>query len=182
VDALGNPLRWLLTGGEVADISQARTLIEGLSTAAVMGDKGYDADALIAYMQAMGAEAVIPLRSHRTEHRAYDRHAYKDRNLVERFFSRLKQFRRVATRDDTLARHFVSLLTLGCAYSWLAYLLTGPRHFSLIRSAIFKRPCLGVSETSAEPLRSRPLRLERRSFEGLPWVQAVLWVGCYTSY
>ena len=70
VDALGNPLRWLLTGGEVADITQARTLIEGLSTAAVMGDKGYDADALIAYMQAMGAEAVISPRSHRTEHRA----------------------------------------------------------------------------------------------------------------
>ena len=57
-------MRWLLTGDEVADISQARTLIEGLSTAAVIGDKGYDADALIAYMQAMGAEAVIPPRSH----------------------------------------------------------------------------------------------------------------------
>ena len=113
-------MRWLLTGDEVADISQARTLIEGLSTAAVMGDKGYDADALIAYMQAMGAEAVIPLCSHRTEHRAYDRHAYKDRNLVERFFNRLKQFRRVATRYDTLARNFVSLLTLVCTYSWLA--------------------------------------------------------------
>jgi len=46
----------------------------------------------------MGAEAVIPPRSNRTEHRAYDRHVYKDRNLVERFFNRLKQFRRMATR------------------------------------------------------------------------------------
>ena len=116
-----------MTGGEVADIPQAHALIEGLNPEAGIGDKGYDADALVAYLHAMGIEAVIPPRSHRTEHRAYDRHAYKDRNLVERFFSRLKQFRRVATRDDTLARNFVSLLALWCTYSWLAYLLTGPR-------------------------------------------------------
>ena len=93
MDALGNPLRWILTGGEVADITQARPLIEGLSPEAVIGDKGYDADALVAYIHALGAEAVIPPRSNRTEHRAYDRHVYKDRNLVERFFNRLKQFR-----------------------------------------------------------------------------------------
>jgi transposase len=117
---LGNPLRWLLTGGEVADITQAQTLIEGLHTQAVIGDKGYDADALVAYIQAMGAEAVIPPRSNRTEPRAYDRQVYQDRNLVERFFSRLKQCRRVATRYDKLARHFVSLLNLVCTYIWLA--------------------------------------------------------------
>ena len=120
MDALGNPLRWILTGGEVADITQARPLIEGLSPEAVIGDKGYDADALVAYIHALGAEAVIPPRSNRTEHRAYDRHAYKDRNLVERFLNRLKQFRRMATRYDTLARNFVSLLNLVCAYIWLA--------------------------------------------------------------
>jgi transposase len=66
------------------------------------------------------AEAVIPPRSTRTEHRAYDRHVYKDRNLVERFFHRLKQFRRMATRYDNLVRNFVSLLNLVCAYIWLA--------------------------------------------------------------
>jgi transposase len=120
VDALGNPLRWILTGGAVADITQARTLIEDLRTEAVIGDKGYDADALVAYIHAMGAEAVIPPRSNRTEHRAYDQHVYKDRNLVERFFNRLKPFRRRATRYETLARNVVSLLTLVCAYIWLA--------------------------------------------------------------
>jgi len=120
VDALGNPLRWIVTGGEVADITQAHALIEGLNTQAVIGDKGYDADALVAYIQAMGAEAVIPPRSNRTEQRAYDRHVYKDRNLVERFFNRLKQFRRMATRYDKLACNFVSLLNLVCAYIWLA--------------------------------------------------------------
>ena len=52
--------------------------------------------------------------------RAYDRHLYKDRNLVERFFNRLKQFRRIATRYEKLTRNFVSMLNLVCAYIWLA--------------------------------------------------------------
>ena len=120
VDALGNPLRWKLTGGEVADITQAPTLIEGLRTQTVVGDKGYDADALVAQINAAGAAAVIPPRSNRREQRAYDRHVYKDRNLVERFFNRLKQFRRIATRYEKLANNFISLLNMVCAYIWLA--------------------------------------------------------------
>lgn len=120
VDALGNPLRWILTGGEVADIKQAGALIEGLGAGAVVGDRGYDADALVALIHAAGAEAVIPPRSNRTEQRDYDRHIYEDRNLVERFFSRLKQFRRIATRYEKLARNFTSMLNLACAYIWLA--------------------------------------------------------------
>ena len=120
VDALGNPLRWILTGGEVADITQAHTLIEGLHAQAIVADKGYDADALVTLIKGVGAQAVIPPRSHRTEQRAYDRHVYKDRNLVERFFNRLKQFRRIATRYEKLANNFISLLNLVCAYIWLA--------------------------------------------------------------
>jgi len=117
---LGNPLRWILTGGEVADITQARMLIEGLCPATVIGDKGYDVDAFVALIHAAGAEAVIPPRRNRTEQRPYDRHLYKDRNLVERFFNRLKQFRRIATRYEKLARNFTSMLNLVCAYIWLA--------------------------------------------------------------
>jgi len=120
VDALGNPLRWILTGGEVADITQAHTLIAGLRPQVVVGDRGYDADALVAQINAAGAAAVIPPRSNRREQRAYDRHVYKDRNLVERFFNRLKQFRRIATRYEKLALSFISLLNLVCAYIWLA--------------------------------------------------------------
>ena len=120
MDALGNPLRWILTGGEVADITQASALIEGLGAQTVVGDKGYDADALVALIQAAGADVVIPPRSNRREQRAYDRHVYKDRNLVERFFSRLKQFRRIATRYEKLARNFTSMLNLVCAFIWLA--------------------------------------------------------------
>jgi transposase len=79
VDALGNPLRWILTGGEVADITQAHTLIAGLHPQAVVGDKGYDADALVTLIHAAGAKAVIPPRNNRHEQRDYDRHVYKDR-------------------------------------------------------------------------------------------------------
>ena len=120
VDALGNPLRWILTGGEVADITQAPTLIEGFDAQAVVADKGYDADTLVALITTAGATAVIPPRSNRIEKRDYDRHLYKDRNLVERFFNRLKQFRRIATRYEKLACNFVSMLNLVCAYIWLA--------------------------------------------------------------
>ena len=120
VDALGNPLRWILTGGEAADIKQAEALIEGLPTEAVVADKAYDADALIARIVASGAVAVIPPMAHRKEQRSYDRHLYKDRNLVERFFNRIKQFRRIATRYEKLAQNYLSMLNLVCSYVWLA--------------------------------------------------------------
>jgi len=120
VDALGNPMRWILTGGEVADITQARMLIEELRPGTVVGDKGYDADAFVALINAAGATAVIPPRRNRTEQRNYDRHVYKDRNLVERFINRIKQFRRIASRYKKLACNFNSILNLVCAYLWLA--------------------------------------------------------------
>ena len=120
MDALGNPLRWILTGGEIADVTQAYALIDGFDAQTIVADKGYDADAFVALINTAGAVAVIPPRRNRTEQRAYDHHLYKDRNLVERFFSRLKQFRRIATRYEKLARNFNSMLNLVCTYLWLA--------------------------------------------------------------
>jgi transposase len=119
VDALGSPLRFRLTGGQVADIKEAQALIEGFQTQAVIGDKGYDADAFVACIEASGAEAVIPPRKHRTQQRSYDHDLYKERNLVECFFSRLKQFRRIATRYEKLARNFSSMVSLVFTYIWL---------------------------------------------------------------
>lgn len=118
VDALGNPLRLLLSGGQVADITQAQDLIAGLTAQAVVGDKGYDADALVQCIEKSGAQAVIPPKINRIVQRIYDRHIYKDRNLIERFFNRIKQFRRIATRYDKLARNYLSMLNLVCAYLW----------------------------------------------------------------
>ena len=91
-------------------------MIEDSAARAVLADTGYDADHLLLYLQARGIEAVIPPRANRLEQRDYDRELYKNRNLVERFFNRIKHFRRVATRYEKLARNFLSMITLVCAY------------------------------------------------------------------
>ena len=119
VDALGNPIRLILTAGNVADITQGPALIESFSTDAVVADKGYDSDAFVNLIVATGAEPIIPPRSHRLTPRPFDAHRYKARNLVERFFCRLKQFRRIATRYDKLALRFNAFLQLACVYIWL---------------------------------------------------------------
>lgn len=90
VDALGNPLKCLLTGGEAADISQAEPLIEGFSASHVVADKAYEADLFRDAIENSGAEAVIPPKKNRKTPITYDAYLYRDRNLVERFFNRIK--------------------------------------------------------------------------------------------
>jgi transposase len=119
VDALGNPIRILLTGGQIADVTQGEALVAGIATQAVTADKGYDSDALVETIKKQGMLANIPPRSHRNHKREVDWHRYKARHLVECFFNRLKQFRRIATRYDKLACRFNAFLHLACAYIWL---------------------------------------------------------------
>lgn len=119
VDALGNPLRLILSAGQVADIDHAAYLIARIPARVIIGDKGYDAQALIEFLRASAAQAVIPPRSNRKVLRDYDTHLYKDRNLIERFFVRIKQFRRIATRYDKLARSYMAFLHLVCTFVWL---------------------------------------------------------------
>ena len=120
VDALGNPLRVILSAGQIADIEQAEALISGQSAEFIVADKGYDSDAFVEAISAQGSQPVIPPRSNRLDPRSFDRHLYKSRNLIERFFSRIKQFRRIATRYDKLAKSFLSFVHLACAFVWLA--------------------------------------------------------------
>lgn len=117
IDGLGNPLRVVLTAGQVADIECAPELIADLPAAAVIGDKGYDSNALVEKIEAAGACAVIPPRSNRRNPRQFDRTQYRSRNLIERFFNRLKNFRRVATRYDKLAENFLVFVQLACAFA-----------------------------------------------------------------
>ena len=119
MDALGNPVRTILTAGQDADITQAEALIDGFAADAVVADKGYDSDAFVARIESQGAHAVIPPRSNRLAQRSVDWCEYKDRNLVERFFNKLKQFRRVATRYDKLDTSFISFIFLACSVIWL---------------------------------------------------------------
>lgn len=112
VDALGNPLRMILTAGQVADIECAHHLIERMPFEALIADKGYDANALVEAVETTGAQAVIPPRSNRRTPRTYDRQSYRHRNLIERFFNRIKHFRRIATRYDKLARSYMAFLRI----------------------------------------------------------------------
>ena len=120
VEGLGNLARWELTGGQAHDLTRANSLIDGVKTDAVVADKAFDANALIATITQAGAKAVIPPMAHRTVQRDFDRHQYKHRNLIERFFCRIKHFRRIATRYDKLASRFSSFIAVVASFIWLA--------------------------------------------------------------
>ena len=115
VDALGNPRRIILSAGQVHDLQMAVDLIENEQTGAVVADKAYDSDILIAFIEQIGAQAVIPPKANRLEQRAYDENLYADRNKVEPFFNRLKHYRRLATRYEKTARNFLAFWQLACA-------------------------------------------------------------------
>lgn len=119
VEGLGHLVRWTLTPGQAHDLTQAHQLIEGLTTQAVIADKAFDANALLSAIAQLGAKAVIPPMAHRRDQRSYDRHQYKHRNLIERYFCRLKEFRRIATRYDKLATRFSSFIAIVASFIWL---------------------------------------------------------------
>ena len=109
-----------LTPGQQADITKAADLLEGYDPEVVIADKGYDSDALVDKIEAKGAQAVIPPKKNRLEQRDYDSDLYKERNLVERFMNRIKQFRRVATRYEKTARNFLAFVQLAAITILLA--------------------------------------------------------------
>lgn len=119
VDALGNPLALSLTGGQVHDITQAETLLALIDPAALLGDKGYDADHFVDRLTARAIKVVIPPKSNRKVNRDCDFALYCERNLVERFFCIIKHFRAIATRYEKTARNFLAGLHLVCALAWL---------------------------------------------------------------
>ena len=107
---LGLPARLILTPGQAADMTHAKALIEGLPIEVVIADKGYDSRAVVEAIQSWGAEAVIPSLKNRAKPREIDRERYKDRNLAERFWSKAKHYRRVATRYEKTARNFLAFV------------------------------------------------------------------------
>jgi len=119
VDALGNPLALSLTGGQVHDITQAEALLGLIEPAALLGDKGYDADHFVDRLTTRAIKVVIPPKSNRKVKRDCDFALYCERNLVERFFCIIKHFRAIATRYEKTARNFLAGLHLVCALAWL---------------------------------------------------------------
>ena len=118
-DALGRPLRFIVTAGQAADSIQAPALLEGQAGDAVLADKAYDSNALRALIAGMGAEAVIPSNRTRKVIIPHDADLYKHRNRIERCFNRLKHFRRFATRYDRRTVHFTGFVHLAAAMIWL---------------------------------------------------------------
>ena len=112
-------MRFRRTAGQASDIGQGPALSKDLSCDFVSADKGYDADAFVAQMQAQGATAVIPPRANRKEQREYDKHLYRERHLVECFIHKLKHFRRVFSRFEKLAKNYLSFVYFASALIWL---------------------------------------------------------------
>lgn len=108
-----------MTGGERPDCEQAVNLLVGQKAGAVLADKGYDATYIVDAVVAMKAKPVIPPKSNRKHPRGYDVDLYKERNVIERMYGKLKQFRRVATRYDKLASSYLAFVLVAAIYLWL---------------------------------------------------------------
>ena len=118
-EALGLPVRLIASPGQRNDITFAHDLVDGIQAAAMIADKGYDADHLCDKITDAGADVVIPPKRNRKLQRPYDAELYKERNRIERFFNKLKQFRRVATRYDKLLANFMGFVKLAAIAIWL---------------------------------------------------------------
>ena len=112
VRGLGCPVRFTLTAGQKGDAPQAASLIEGLPADIVMADTAYDSDRLREAIAEKGAVAVIPNNPSRARKHPLDKHLYAQRHLIECCFSKLKQFRRIATRYEKTAQNYRSMIAL----------------------------------------------------------------------
>ena len=118
-EALGNAVRLIATGGQAGDCPQALPLLKGLQPGKVLADTAYDSDENRAYCAQNGIEAVIPSRPNRLEPAPMDAQTYRDRNKIERFFGRLKQDRRLATRYEKTVVSFLAFWHIGAMIDWL---------------------------------------------------------------
>lgn len=118
-DALGNPLKFILTAGNKSDITKAAELIQFVYDTKILGDKGYDSDKFIETIENQRSQAIIPPRRNRKYKRIYDKHLYKERHLTPCFFGKIKHFRRIFSRFDKAIISFMSFLHLAGALIWL---------------------------------------------------------------
>ena len=112
-------MAFTLSPGNHADISEAPALLDKCpAPSRLLADKGYDANSLRDRLAQTKTEAVIPSTRSRKAPIPYDAEAYRDRNRIERAFGRLKDWRRIATRYDKLARNFASAVALAAVIIW----------------------------------------------------------------
>ncbi len=114
------PLRLSLSAGQAHDVPAALTLLDRLDARTiVLGDKAYDAGNIRDLIEDQGAVPNIPAKSNRKWRPCFSKTLYRERNQVERFFSKLKPFRRIATRYDKLADNFLAMVKLASTRLWL---------------------------------------------------------------
>jgi transposase len=119
-DAAGRPTALFLTKGNASDLCGFDALAACVRSDTLIGDKGYDADARVrAVLVSLGKTAVIPPRKGRNHPAQYDKRLYKQRHKIENFFSRLKDYRGIATRFEKTARNFMAGVYLAAAMTWL---------------------------------------------------------------
>jgi transposase len=115
----GRPVAFLITPGNCHDLVGARDLLPTLPPSKrLLADRAYDATSLRDWLAERGTKAVIPPNPTRKHPHRYDAKAYKGRNLIERMFCRLKDFRRIATRYDKRADVYLSAILLAAALTW----------------------------------------------------------------
>lgn len=120
VDARGLPIKLTLTAGQTHDMQAAPALIADLPDGAMLlADKGYDSDAIRQVAMARGAWANIPPKANRKNPINFSPFLYKARNLIERFFNKIKHFRRIATRYDKSEHNYMAALKLVSVRLWL---------------------------------------------------------------
>ena len=122
VDANGMPVRIVVTEGTRADCKEAVHLIEGISAEALLADRGYDTNEILAYAVSAGMEPVIPSKKNRKESRQYDKYLYRLRHLVENCFLALKRWRGIATRYAKTLDAFTAAVHVRCIAIWIAIL------------------------------------------------------------
>ncbi len=121
-DARGLPINFILTPGQAHDLLGAADLLTDLGEGDVLlGDKAYDADWLRRQIEAQGAAPNIPDKSNRKEKHCFSKALYKERNRVERFFNRIKHFRRVATRFEKYAENYLAMIKLASIRIWMRH-------------------------------------------------------------
>jgi transposase len=120
VDALGNPIGFVLSPGQAHDLEGADALLPQMKADTLLADKAYDADErVIEPLLAAGKNPVIPPKSNRKIQRSFDKQIYQARHLMENFYCKLKQYRAIATRYDKTARNFLAAIHLAATVIWL---------------------------------------------------------------
>lgn len=119
MDAVGHPVRILITSGTTADCSQAHNLIADLDAKHLLADRGYDSNDIVNQAESQGMIAVIPPRKNRKVQRVYDKEIYKKRHLVENAFLHLKRWRGIATRYAKNTASFLAAVQIRCIALWL---------------------------------------------------------------